>query len=237
MQQKKTCDSYISACTTDCPQENWLITQFIKNTMRQAEIYIRIHFLHFIHHHSCLTVPTQAIGVYVLQTNNSNIAFLNGNIKNIFVTPQVAVLNSTAGKTINITRIIQITADLSTTGLYVAFRDIGNCLWLFEVTVFYPVCDAISLEFGATLAKIGFPGDTSSGVCFNKMAISLNPLTVMFNATCTVNLISSQTKDQLYTNWTINDNILQQCMCQPGYEFTNSITTSQCQGMYAFVHV
>ena len=53
-------------------------------------------------------------------------------------------------------------ADLSTTGLYVAFRDLGTCIVLFEVTVFYSVCDAVLFDVGANFSVLGFPGDTSS---------------------------------------------------------------------------
>ena len=208
--------------------------------MRQADIYIRVFYaISSYQILSCLTVP--AVDAYVLQTNNSNIPFLIGNINNIFVTSPVAVLKDTVRNgRMSYTRIIRITADLSTTGLYFALRGHGSCFWLFEVTVFYPVCDAVSLEFGANFSKMGHPGDTSSGVCFGKMAISLNPLKDTFNAKCTVTSIPSQIKDQLYTNWIIDDNALRRCMCQPGYEFSNSnLSTSQCRGMHmcSYIHV
>ena len=66
-----------------------------------------------------------------------------------------------------------VMADLSTTGLYVAFRDLGTCIGLSEVTVFYPVCDVVLLDVGANVSELGFPGDTSSGVCFTNMAIGI----------------------------------------------------------------
>ena len=169
----------------------------------------------------------------MLQTNISDMSFTS-NVSSIFVTRPIAALTDTErdGTTI-ITRILPVTANLSTTGLYVAFRDIGTCIVLSEVTVFYPVCDAILLDVGANFSELGLPGDTSSGVCFTNMAIGINPLENSFTATCTLTsmLMSSQQTYQLFTNWTINGNALPQCMCLPGYEFTNRATSLQCRGM------
>ena len=220
------------------PQDNWLITQFIDNTMRQAVIYIRVRYA--INSQcgggegsgaGCLTRTT--LDTYVLQTNTSDMSFTS-NISNIFVTRPIAALTDTVrdGATI-VTRILPVMADLSTTGLYVAFRDLGICIVLVEVTVFYPVCDPILVDVGANFSVLGFPGDTSSGVCFTNMAISINPLENSFTATCTLTsmLMSLQQTDQLFTNWTINGDALPQCMCLPGYEFTNRTTSLQCRGM------
>ena len=213
-------------------QDNWLITQFINNTMRQAVIYIRVRYAIISQcegGRGCLTT----LDTYVLQTNTSDMSFTS-NVSSIFVTRPIAALTDTFrdGRTI-ITRILPVMADLSTTGLYVAFRDTGTCIALSEVTVFYPVCDAVLLDVGANFSELGFPGDTSSGVCFTNMAIGINPLENSFTATCTLTsmLMSSQQTDRLFTNWTINGDTLPQCMCLPGYEFTNRTTLSQCRGM------
>ena len=212
-------------------QDNWLITQFINNTMRQAVIYIRVRYtINSQCEGGCLTT----LDTYVLQTNTSDMSFTS-NVSNIFVTRPIAALTDTVrdGTTI-VTHILPVMTDLSTTGLYVAFRDLGTCIALSEVTVFYPVCDAVLLDVGANFSVLGFPGDTSSGVCFTNMAISINPLENSFTATCTLTsmLLSSQQTDQLFTNWTINGDALPQCMCLPGYEFTNRITSLQCRGIH-----
>ena len=217
------------------PQDNWLITQFINNTMRQADIYIRVRYaINSQCEGQCLTT----LDTFVLQTNTSDMSFTS-NISNIFVTRPVATLTDTVrdGQTL-VTRILPVMADLSTTGLYVAFRDLGTCIALSEVTVFYPVCDAVLLDIGANFSVLGFPGDTSSGVCFTNMAISINPPENSFTATCTLTsmLMSSQQTDQLFTNWTINGNALPQCMCLPGYEFTNRTISLQCRGMCMCVY-
>ena len=218
------------------PQDNWLITQFINNTMRQAVIYIRVRYAinsQCEAGRGCLTT----LDTYVLQTNTSDMSFTS-NVSSIFVTRPVAILIDTVrdGLTL-VTRILPVMANLSTTGLYVAFRDLGTCIALSEVTVFYPVCDAVLLDVGTNFSVLGFPGDTSSGVCFTNMAISINPLENSFTATCTLTsmLMSSQQTDRLFTNWTINGNALPQCMCLPGYEFTNRTTSSQCRGMCVYV--
>ena len=202
--------------------------------MRQAVIYIIIRVRYAINSQcsgarGCLT----ALDMYVLQTNTLNMSF-GSNISSVFVTRPIAALTDTVrdGTTI-VTRIIPVMANLSTAGLYVAFRDLGTCISLSEVTVFYPVCDAILLNFGANFSEMEwFPDDISSGVCFANMAISINPLENSFTATCTLMsmLNPSQQTDRLFTNWTINGTALPQCMCLPGYEFTNRTTSLQCQG-------
>ena len=206
-------------------QDNWLITQFINNTMRQAVIYIRVRYAI---NSQCVSGCVTTLDTHVLQTNTSDMSFTS-NISSIFVTRPIAALTDTVrdGATL-VTQIIPIMTDLSTTGLYVAFRDLGTCVGLSEVTVFYPVCDAILLDIGVNFSEMGFPDDTSSGVCFANMAISIDPLENSFTATCT---LTSQT-DQVFTNWTVNGNSLPQCICLPGYEFTNRITSLQCQGMF-----
>ena len=202
----------------------------LDNTMRQAVIYIRVRYaINAQCEGQCLIT----LDTFVLQTNTSDMSFTS-NVSNIFVTRPVATLTDTVrdGQTL-VTRIQPVMANLSTTGLNVAFRDLGTCIALSEVTVFYPVCDAILFDVGANFSVLGFPGDTSSGVCFSNMAISINPLENNFTATCTLTsmLLSSQQTDRLFTNWTINGNALPQCMCLPGYEFTNRTSSLQCQGM------
>ena len=177
-------------------QDNWLITQFINNTMRQAVIYHDIRVRYAINT-QCEGQCSTALDTYVLQTNISDMSFTS-NVSNIFVTRPIAALTDTLrdGTTI-ITRILPVTANLSTNGLYVAFRDLGTCIGLSEVTVFYPVCDAVLLDVGADFSELGFPGNTSSGVCFTNMAIGINPLENSFTATCTLTsmLMSSQQTD------------------------------------------
>ena len=40
------------------------------------------------------------------------------------------------------------------------------------------------IGIGASFSKFGLPGDTSSGMCFANMLISINPLEDSFTATC-----------------------------------------------------
>ena len=118
-------------------------------------------------------------------------------------------------------------------------------LVLSEVTVFYPVCDAVSLIIGATFSEMGLPKIRSSGVCFASMANSIYPLEDNFIATCTLTsvLMPSQQTDLVFTNWTINGDSLQPCMCLPGYEFIDRTTSVQyrdmhvCACMHIHVHI
>ena len=208
--------------------------------MRQAVIYLRVRYaIDSQCTGGCLTT----LDAYVFQTNISNLSFTvdqMDSLNDIFGNQPVAALTATVrdGQTL-ITRIVRIMANLLTTGLYVAFRDIGTCITLSEVTVFYPVCDAISLSIGASFSEMGLPGVTSSGMCFANMAISINPLEDSFTATCilTSMMMSSQQTDLLFTNWTIDSDDLQSCMCLPGYEFTDRTTSIQCRGVCMYTRV
>ena len=81
----------------------------------------------------------------------------------------IAALTDTIRDGITVlTRTVRISADLSTNGFYVAFRDIGACMNIYEVAVYYPICDSISLGLGANFSMNQFPGD-SVGLCLANM--------------------------------------------------------------------
>ena len=137
----------------------------------------------------------------------------------------IATLTDTAAvrdDNTTITRLIPFMIDLSTTGFYVAFRGHGTCISLVEiveVTVFYPVCDAVVLKVGTSFLEIGLPGIASFGVCFANMVISIEQLVDSFTATCmpTSKLMPPQQTDRLFTSWTDSGDALQPCICLPGY--------------------
>ena len=124
---------------------------------------------------------------------------------------------------------MRISADLSTSGFYVAFRDIGACMNIYEVAVYYPICDSISLELGANFSMNRLPGD-SVGLCFTNMATDLNTPNDPLIATCTVSLSQRISQNELFTNWIIS-NDSSRCMCLPGYKFTSPTTVDQCEGI------
>ena len=172
----------------------------------------------------CLTT----LDVYVLHTNEVNQSFVRN--VSVFVNPPIAALTDTVrdGATL-VTRIMRISADLSTSGLYVAFRDLGTCIDLSEVVVYYPTCDPISLELGANFSMNRLAGGTSVGSCFPNMATDLSTPNDTLIATCTVRLSRRIGQDELFTNWTIS-NGSSRCMCLPGYKFTSPSTVDQCEG-------
>ena len=188
------------------PQDNWLITQFINNTLRQEDVYIRVTYS--INRDVC-TTGCQTLDMYVLQTNEVDQNFIRN--VSVFENSSRFVLTSNIRDGINlITRTMRISADLSTSGLYVAFRDLGSYIGITEVIVYYPVCDSTSLDFGANFLTTQFPGGTSVGSCFTNMAIYLHSINDSFEATCTLN------NNESLTNWTINGGP-SGCMCLPGY--------------------
>ena len=208
-------------------QDNWLITQFISNILRQPDVYIRVTYAYLLANFNCpfFGCTTDAtVHMYVLQTNEVNQSYVRN--VNMFESQQpVAALTDTIRDGITtLTRTVRISADLSTSGLYVGFRDIGACMDIYEVVVYYPICDSISLELGADFPINELPGN-SFGSCFTNMAI--NPNTPNIAATCTVRL----SQNELFTNWIIS-NGSSRCMCLPGYRFTSPTTIDQCEGMY-----
>ena len=211
-------------------QDNWLITQFINNTLRRREIYIKVVFSI---NSDCAEDSTckTTLDMFVLQTNVSNQSFV-GDVT-VFNRGQSFVLTSNIRDgSILINRVFIIRPDLATTGLYVAIRDTGTCAGVSEVTVFYPVCDSISLDFGANFTGTRFPDENTSGRCFNNMAISLDASDEPFNATCRLDMVrdDSSILVGVATSWTV-DGSPSGCMCLPGYEFTGRTSTSQCRGV------
>ena len=172
----------------------------------------------------CLTT----LDMYVLHTNEVNQSFVRN--VSVFANRPIAALTDTVrdGSTIA-THIVRISADLSTSGFYVAFRDFGTCIGLSEVVVYYPTCVPISLELGANFSMNRLAGGTSVGSCFANMATDLNTPNDPLIATCTVRLSQRIGQNELFTNWTIS-NGSSRCMCLPGYKFTSNTTVDQCEG-------
>ena len=208
------------------PQDNWIITQFINNTLRREFVYISVIFS--INRYECTanTSCLSTLNVHVLQTNEVDQNFVRN--VSVFDRSSAFVLTSSIGDGTNlITHTIRISADLSTSGFYVAFRDRGTCIGILEVLVYYPVCDSISLDFGASFLTTQFPGGSSVGSCFANMSVALNPTNRSFEATCT---LSTSSNNESLANWTINGDP-SGCMCLPGYMFISRSSTEQCKGM------
>ena len=126
------------------PQNNWLITQFINNTLRRLEIFLEVKFYIYGQCEDCQI----GFDIFILQTNQSDKNFVR-NISVFGSHPTFTLTNNVRDGRTLVNRVLRIEANLDTTGLYVAFRDRGACVYLSEVTVFYPVCDKVSLDFGA----------------------------------------------------------------------------------------
>ena len=208
-------------------QNNWLITQFINNTLSRPEVYIR---LSYSINTQCTTGCLTTLDIHVLHTNNSDQNIVRNTT--VFGSQPTFSLTRTIRDGSALIDVLQVTVDSPTTGFYLAFRDLGTCVSLSEVTVFYPVCDNVSLDFGATFTEMRFPGETSTGRCFTNMATDLNAPNDSFVATCVLNSYSSITQNRVFTNWTISGGP-SRCMCLPGYEFNSSTnsSSSQCQGV------
>ena len=167
----------------------------------------------------------------VLQSNVSNQSLV-GNVT-VFESGQAFVLTGSISDGHDIiNRVQRILVNTATTGLYVAIRDTGTCVGVSEVTVFYPVCDHVSLDLGANFTVTRFSDETASGTCFDNMAINIDVPDESFSATCTLEIVRDvgTMPTEIITSWTINGDS-RRCMCLPGYEFISNISTSQCQGM------
>ena len=108
-------------------------------------------------------------------------------------------------------------------GFYLAFRDLGICISMYEVVVFYPICDAIFLELGLNFTKPQMPEGASYGSCFPNMA--LNATDDYVQAVCILRIDISYSP-----TWTIISENTVGCMCVPGYSFINRTTVDQCKG-------
>ena len=108
-------------------------------------------------------------------------------------------------------------------GFYLAFRDLGTCISINEVVVFYPICDAIFLELGLNFTKAQVPEGASFGSCIVNMA--LNTTNNYVQAMCILKL-----DKHVLPIWTIISENTMGCMCVPGYSFINRTTVDQCKG-------
>ena len=238
-QSGSTCARITTVCGfEEGPQDNWMITQFINNTMRRSELYIKVVFS--INSDDCnMGLGCQTtLDMRVLQTNVFNQSFA-GDVSEL-ESAQAFVLTSSIRDGSGLIQYVQtISANSDTTGFYMALRDRGTCVGVSEVTVFYAVCDNVSLDFGANFAETRFPDETSSGTCFDNMVINVDAPNDSFDATCMLEIIrdDSSMPTIVITNWTVSGDPSRRCMCLPGYEFTDSTTTSQCRGVYMCVYV
>ena len=228
MDAGSSCRRSITLCGFEAGmQTRWLITQFINNTRRLDEIYIKVEYAITSRcSGSCLTT----LDMFVLQTNATDQNFTANATE--FGTGVFETLTDTArdGQT-RINRIRRFSANLSNDGFYIGFRDMGTCLVLFQTTVFYAVCDAISFDIGANFTNTGFHEETYPGECFPNMKINSRMPVNTFNGRCNVLLEPSGQRDNLNINWVINGNDSLRCMCLPGYRFVNSATQKQCEGV------
>ena len=218
-------------CGFEGLQDNWLITQFINNTLSQPDIYVKVVFS--INTDQCTTGCQSTFDMRILESNVSNQSFVRD--VSMFESAQAFVLTSSIRDGTNlINRVQRIPVNIATTGLYVTFRDMGTCVGVSEVTVFYPVCDPVSLDLGANFTVTRFLDETASGTCFDNMAINIDSPDESFDATCTLETLQDDGRmtTGVVTSWTINGGP-HRCMCLPGYEFISNISTSQCQGMCA----
>jgi len=194
-------------------QDNWLITQFINNTARR-DIYISVKFSI---NAQCRSGCSTVLDMLVLQTGNANQSFVR-NVTN-FPTPAIAALTDTVRDGTTLTTFVEMIAPESAPGVYVAFRDMGTCIGVTEVVVYYPICDASSPMVGATFTDVGRPGDTVNGTCFSNMAVSLPGGS--FEARCVL--------ERRKSFWNV------ECMCLPGYSFISRVGTNQCRGEFVSV--
>ena len=179
----------------------------------------------------CTTGCQTTLDMRILESNVSNQSFVRD--VSMFESALAFVFTSSIRDGTNlINRVQRIPVNTATTGLYVGIRDMGTCVGVSQVTVFYPVCDPVSLDLGANFTVTQFPDETASGTCFDNMAINIDTPDESFDATCMLETVRDDgvMPTDVVTCWTINGGP-HRCMCLPGYEFISNISTSQCQGV------
>ena len=212
----------VVVCGTVSPaQDNWLITQFINTTsnVRQQEVFIRITY--------AIPTITQCtsdceVNIYVFQTNETNQSYIR-NIS-VFLDQSLSSLRDDSRGS-RISSVVRFEPNSLYGGFYLAFRDLGACISISEVVVYYPICDAIFLEFGLNFTKAQIPEGASLGSCFANMAMDLNATDDHVQAVCILRL----DRDYLPT-WTVISENATGCMCIPGYRFISRTTIDQCEG-------
>ncbi|KAL4648370.1 ephrin type-A receptor 2-like isoform X2 [Arapaima gigas] len=194
-------------------QDNWLRTTFIQRRPAASRIFVELQFIV----RDCNSFDgaplscKETFNMYAAEADaDVGTSFRKGHFRKV-ATVAPDEISVRGDLKVNIeTKVVEA---LSRKGFYLAFQDLGGCVALLSVRVYYKSCPAIVLGLAA------FP-DTVAGVD----SVALREV----SGQCVSNAVSMETPRMHCTlegEWVVP---VGQCQCQPGFEAVNQ-TCQACQ--------
>lgn len=197
-----------SVCNVDsADQDNWLRTTFIQRRPGTSRVLVELRFVV----RDCHTFGSSSVGCK--ETFNLFLSEADADVGTNFrkaLFKKVATIapdEITKGREVKVNTETKVVGPLSKKGFYLAFQDIGACVALLSVRVYYKTCPSTVISLAA------FP---------ETVADTLREV----EGECVENAISQATP-RIYCSadgdWVVP---MGQCQCLPGYETTGD----SCQG-------
>lgn len=192
-------------------QDNWLRTTFVQRRPAATRVFVELRFVV----RDCNSFDGASLTCK--ETFNMFAAEADADVGTSFRKGQFRKVATVAPDEISIRGELKVNTEtkvvesLSRKGFYLAFQDLGSCVALLSVRIYYKICPA------AVLGLASFP-DTVAGA----EGGALREVT----GTCIANAISQETPRIYCTlngEWVVQ---VGQCRCKPGYEAVNG----SCQG-------
>uniref|UniRef100_A0A4W5M640 receptor protein-tyrosine kinase n=1 Tax=Hucho hucho TaxID=62062 RepID=A0A4W5M640_9TELE len=184
-------------------QDNWLRTTFIQRRPSASRVFVELQFIV----RDCNSFDSSSLTckeTFNLFSSESDADigtnFRKGQFKKVAT---IAPDEITSRNELHINTETRVVESLSRKGFYLAFQDIGACVALLSVRVYYKTCPATVKSLAA------FPETVVAGACVENAVSEETP-----RIYCTVD-----------GEWVVP---VGQCQCRPGYEAVNS-TCRECQ--------
>uniref|UniRef100_A0A7N6F981 receptor protein-tyrosine kinase n=1 Tax=Anabas testudineus TaxID=64144 RepID=A0A7N6F981_ANATE len=194
-------------------QDNWLRTTFIQRRPAASRVFVEIQFIV----RDCNSFDGASLTckeTFNLYTSESDAdvgtTFRKGQFKKVTT---IAPDEITSKNDLRINTETRVVENLSRKGFYLAFQDIGACIAILSVRVYYKTCPATVKSLAS------FPETVAGGE---------NQALKEVNGVCTDNAIS-ENLPRIYCTvdgeWVVP---VGQCQCKPGYEEVED-TCQECQ--------
>ncbi|XP_077369731.1 ephrin type-A receptor 2 [Festucalex cinctus] len=203
-----------SVCNVDeREQDNWLRTTFIQRRPSASRVFVELQFIV----RDCNSFGASSMTckeTFNLFTSESDVdvgtTFRKGQFKKVAT---IAPDEITSTKDMRINTETRVVENLSRKGFYLAFQDIGACVALLSVRVYYKTCPA------AVMSLASFPETVAGGE---------NQVLREVNGICVENAVSEELPRMYCTvdgEWVV---LVGKCECKAGHEKVQDVC-QECQ--------
>ncbi|KAB5584046.1 hypothetical protein PHYPO_G00102890 [Pangasianodon hypophthalmus] len=205
---------------SDTEQDNWLRTTFIQRPLEASRVSVELRFVVRDCNTFDGTSPScrETFGLYLYETDmDVGTSFRKGQFRKIAtVAPdEVTAKRGGGGSSLRVNMETRSIGPLSRRGFYLAFQDVGACVALLDVRVFYTTCSAVQRNLATFPERVTATALTEvEGSCVK------NAVTV------------GQAPPRMYCTaegeWVVP---VGQCYCRAGYQAVGQ-TCQACDGGY-----